>query len=406
MTQYQINLDSELLHQLFLGNSRDSAVASLLESILNQVLRAQATEQLAAENYERTEERKDYRNGTYTRTLTTRVGSLTIHVPRFRDGKFSTELFARYQRSEQALILALMEMVVNGVSTRKVSQVTEELCGTEFSKSTVSDLCKQLDPIVTAWNHRPLKNEYPFLVVDALYVKVREEGRVRSRGLMIATGINLEGYRELLGMMIGDTESEASWGEFFTHLKQRGLRGVEMITSDHHGGLVSAVRQHLQGVTWQRCQTHFIKNILNATPKSLRSEVKAHVRSIFEAADVEAARTLLHQTTDLFQDKAAKAMEILDAGFDDATAVLELPADYRKRTRTTNAVERLNSEIRRREVVIRIFPNRESVLRLIGALLMEQDEKWATGNRYFDMTEFINWRKNRSKNSNKVIHIG
>lgn len=406
MTQYQINLDSKLFHQLFLGNSRDEAVSALLESILNQVLRAQATEQLAAENYERTEDRKDYRNGAYTRTLTTRVGSLTLHVPRFRNGKFSTELFARYQRSEQALVLALMEMVVNGVSTRKVSQVTEELCGTEFSKSTVSDLCTKLDPIVTAWNHRPLKNEYPFLIVDALYLKVREDGRVRSRGLMIATGINLEGYRELVGMMIGDTESEASWGEFFAHLKQRGLRGVEMITSDHHGGLVKAVQHHLQGVTWQRCQTHFMKNILDAAPKSLKSEIKAHVRSIFEAVDVETARTLLQQTIDQFQGKAAKAMEILDAGFDDATAVLALPPDYRKRTRTTNAVERLNSEIRRREVVIRIFPSRESVLRLIGALLMEQDEKWAMGNKYFDMTGYLDWRKNRPKDKDKVIRIG
>lgn len=406
MTQYQINLDSKLLHQLFLGSSREEAVSALLESILNQVLRAQAAEQLSAENYERTDERKDYRNGAYTRMLTTRVGSLTLHVPRFRNGKFSTELFARYQRNEQALVLALMEMVVNGVSTRKVTQITEELCGTEFSKSTVSELCKNLDPIVTAWRHRPLKNRYPFLVVDALYVKVREEGRVRSRGLMIATGINLEGYRELLGMMIGDTESEASWGEFFAHLKQRGLRGVEMITSDHHGGLVKAIRQHLQGVTWQRCQTHFIKNILDVTPKSLKSEVKAHVRSIFEAADLETARTLLHQTIELFQDKAPKAMETLDSGFDDATAVLELPADYRKRTRTTNAVERLNAEIRRRERVIRIFPNRESVLRLIGALLMDQDEKWAMGNKYFDMKEFHQWLKDRPKNHKKVIRIG
>lgn len=405
MAQYQITLDSKLLHQLFLGNSRDEAVAVLLESILNQVLKAQATEQLNAENYERTEDRKDYRNGTYTRTLTTRVGSLTLHVPRFRNGKFSTELFSRYQRSEQALILALMEMVVNGVSTRKVTQVTEELCGTEFSKSTVSDLCKQLDPIVTAWNHRPLKNEYPFLIVDAMYIKVREEGRVRSRGLMIATGINLDGYRELLGMMIGDTESEASWSEFFTYLKQRGLRGVEMITSDHHSGLVKAIRRHLQGVTWQRCQTHFMKNILDATPKSFRSEVKAHIRSIFEAADDKTARTLIHQTVELFEDKASRAMKTLEDGIDDAIAVLELPPHYRKKIRTTNAVERLNAEIRRRERVIRIFPNRESALRLIGALLMEQDEKWAMGNKYFDMTEFRNWRKERSKETKKVVRL-
>lgn len=406
MTQYQINLDSELLHQLFLGNSKDAGVSALLESVLNQVLKAQASEQLAAEKYERTEERLGYRNGTYPHTLTTRVGKLTLHVPRFRDGKFSTELFSRYQRSEQALVLALMEMVINGVSTRKVTQVTEELCGTEFSKSTVSDLCKRLDPIVTAWNHRPLKEEYPFLIVDALYIKVREDGRVRSRGVMIATGINQEGYRELIGMMIGDTESEATWGEFFSHLKQRGLHGVEMITSDHHGGLVRAVRQHLQGVTWQRCQTHFMRNILDATPKALKSEVKAHVRAIFEAADIQTARTLLKQTADIFESTAPKAMSTLEDGFDDATSVLMLPPEYRKRTRTTNAVERLNSEIRRRERVIRIFPNRESALRLLGALLMEQDEKWASGKKYFDMKEYYEWRKKRPNDEKKVVRIG
>jgi putative transposase len=177
MAQYQITVDSDLLHQLFLKNSQDAGVASLLEAVLNQVLQAQATEQLNAEPYERTENRQGYRNGTYPHQLTTRVGTITLRVPRLRNGKFSTELFARYQRSEQALVLALMEMVVNGVSTRKVAQITEELCGVDFSKSTVSELCKRLDPIVTAWNERNLRDSrFPFLVVDALVLKVREEG--------------------------------------------------------------------------------------------------------------------------------------------------------------------------------------------------------------------------------------
>lgn len=214
--------------------------SGLLESILNQVLQAQATEQLKAGHYERSEERAAYRNGSYPHRLTTRVGQLTLQVPRFRNGRFSTELFSRYQRSEQALVLAMMEMVLNGVSTRKISNITEELCGTEFSKSTVSELCKQLDPLVEEWNNRKLDKPYPFLIVDALYVKVREDGRVRSRGVMIATGINAEGYRELLGLTVDDTESAATWGAFFTHLKSRGLHGVDVITSDHHGGLVSA----------------------------------------------------------------------------------------------------------------------------------------------------------------------
>src|SRR5664280_823376 len=216
MAQYQITLDSEILQQLFLGDSKESGVNKLLETVLNQVLKAQVTEQISAEHYQRTEDRKAYRNGSYPHQLTTRVGTITLHVPRLRDGNFSTELFTRYQRSEQAFVLALLEMVINGVSTRKVSLITEELCGVELSKSTVSELCKRLDPLVIAWNSRPLSDtRFPFVLVDALYLKVREEGRVRSRGVMIAAGINESGYREILGLMLGDTESEESWTEFF-----------------------------------------------------------------------------------------------------------------------------------------------------------------------------------------------
>ena len=274
MAQYKITVNQELLHQLFLGNNKDSGVAALLESVLNQILQAQATEQLKAEPYERTDERQGYRNGTRPHPLTTRVGTITLNVPRFRNGQFSTEMFARYQRSEQALMLTLMEMVINGVSTRKISRITEELCGTEFSKSTVSDLCKKLDPIVKAWNNRDLgEMDYPFVFVDALVLKVREDGRVRSRSAMISIGINTEGYREVIGLMLGDSESEASWGEFFSWLKKRNLRGVDLFVSDDHRGLVKAVRTHFQGVVWQRCQTHFIRNIMDVTPKSIREEL-------------------------------------------------------------------------------------------------------------------------------------
>jgi len=407
MAQYQITVDSQLLHQLFLSNSQDAGVAKLLESVLNQVLQAQATEQLGAEPYERTEERQGYRNGTYPHQLTTRVGTITLRVPRIRGGKFSTELFARYQRSEQALVLALMEMVVNGVSTRKVAQITEELCGTEFSKSTVSELCKRLDPIVTAWNNRPLHdNPFPFVIVDALVLKVREDGRVRSRGVLVGIGVNTDGYREVLGLMLGDIESEVSWSEFFGWLKSRGLRGVDLIVSDDHGGLVRAIRRHFQGVTWQRCQTHFMRNILDVTPKALQDEMHSRIRAILDAPDLNTARLLLNQVLEAYETKAPKAMAILEAGFEDATAVLHLPEKYRKRLRTTNALERLNEEIRR-ERVIRIFPNRESAIRLIGALLMEIDEKWASGRKYLDMAEYLEWRESKVANrSSKVTRIG
>jgi putative transposase len=391
MAQYQITLNNDTLKDLF---QRDRGVAKLVEQVLNRVLQAQVTEQLKAAPYERTDERQGYRNGTVPHTLTTRVGRLILRVPRVRNGEFSTELFARYQRSEQALVLALMEMVINGVSTHKVAKITEELCGTEFSKSTVSELCKRLDPIVHAWNNRSLReHQYPFVFVDALVLRIRENDRVRPRAAMIATGVNEEGYREVLGLMLGDSESEASWREFFSWLKSRDLRGVDIVVSDSHSGLVKALQTEFQGCTWQRCQTHFMRNLLDATPKALQEEVYKRVRVILDAPDMKTARMLKNDFAEEFADKAPKAAQVLEDGFDDVTAVLALPDRYRRRLRTTNGVERLNEEFRRRERVIRIFPNRESAIRLLGALLMEIDEAWSTGHRYLNMQEYWEWRR-------------
>jgi len=385
MAQFNITLNEEHLKGLFLSDGKDEAFSKLLEEVFNQVLLAQSTEQLGAAPYERTEERTAYRNGTRDRELTTRVGKLTLKVPRHRNGQFSTELFSRYQRSEQALALAMMEMVINGVSTRKVELITEELCGEKFSKSTVSALCKQLDPIVHAFRTRPLKSHYPFIIVDALYLKVREDHRVQSRGLLIAVGINEDGYREIIGFQVANTETESSWGEFFVSLKERGLKDVHLVTSDNHKGLAKAVRRHFQGATWQRCQTHFSRNMLDQTPKALQPEMKEDLRELYEAVDLDSARKIRDQIIGKYETRAPKAAALLDEAFDDITAVLAVPLKYRKRLRTTNSVERLNQEIRRRERVIRIFPNEASVIRLMGALLMEQDEKWQTGRKYFDM---------------------
>jgi putative transposase len=385
MAQFNITITEELLHGLFLSNGKDEAFSKLLEEIFNQVLLAQSTEQLGAEPYERTEGRTAYRNGTRERQLTTRVGTLTLRVPRHRNGQFSTELFMRYQRSEQALVLAMMEMVINGVSTRKVESITEELCGKKFSKSTVSTLCKSLDPMVNAFRTRPLESHYPFLMVDAIYVKVRENKRIQSRGLLIAIGINEEGHREVVGFQLANSESENSWGEFFGSLKERGLKDVRVVTSDDHKGLVNAVRKHFQGASWQRCQTHFSRNMLDHAPKALQPEIKEDLRRLYESVDLESARKVRDQIIAKYEARAPKATNLLDEAFDDITAVLALPLRYRKRLRTTNGVERLNEEIRRRERVIRIFPNEASVIRLMGALLMEQDEKWQTGRKYFDM---------------------
>ena len=233
---------------------------TLVEPILNQILDAQLTDHLEAKPYERTEDRKGYRNGSRTRQFNTRIGQLNLRVPQTRNGQFSSELFQRYQRSEQAFLLAIMQMVINGVSTRKITSITEELCGTQFSKSTVSRLCGQLDALVTAWNNRPLNSKaYPFLLVDAMRIKVRRNQRVQPNSVLIVTGVNDEGYREILGFHVGDSESFSTWETLFRRLKERGLSGVYSVTSDNHKGLVKAVQKHFQGVTWQRCQVHFKK---------------------------------------------------------------------------------------------------------------------------------------------------
>lgn len=392
MAQYQITVEAEDLQGLF---TQDNALARLVEKVVNAILKSQFEEQICAKRYERTVKRRAYRNGVRPRQLATRVGPLTLQVAQMRNGRFSTELFSRYQRSEQAFVLALMEMVINGVSTRKVTAVTQELCGVEFSKSTVSRLCEQLDPIVSAWNERPLGNEtYPFLIVDALVIRCREGGRIRPISALIATGIRASGEREILGLQLGDSESESTWTALFQWLKGRGLHGVDLVVSDDHSGLVRAVRTQFQGIPWQRCQTHFMRNMLDATPKALRTELKTRLRAVLEAPDLTMARTLRDQVLMEFTDRAPKAMKVLEDGFDDATAVMALPESIRRRARTTNMVERLNEEIRRRERVIRIFPNRASALRLLGALLIELDEKWRTERRlYLNMTEYWEWRK-------------
>jgi len=402
MAQFNITLTEELLHGLFSSNGRDQAVAKLLEEIFNQVLIAQSKEQIGAEPYERTDERTAYRNGFRDRQLTTRVGHLHLRVPRHRNGDFSTELFERYQRSEQALVLAMMEMVVNGVSTRKVENITEELCGKKFSKSTVSALCEKLDPEVKAFQTRPLENHYPFLVVDALYLKVRVEHRVQSRGLLVAIGVNEEGHREIIGFQLTTTESENSWSDFFESLKERGLKDVHLVTSDNHKGLVNAIQKQFQGATWQRCQTHFSRNMLDQTPKSLQPSLKEDLRQLYEAIDIESAMKARNDILAKYETTAPKAATLLDEAFADITGVLNLPLKYRKRLRTTNGVERLNQEIRRRERVIRIFPNEASVIRLMGALLMEQSEKWQTGRKYFEMELYYQTMQQHHSKKDKV----
>lgn len=389
MAQINLTVDSELLKGLFTANGKDQAFAELISTILNQVLNIQASEQIGAQPYERSEERQAYRNGYRERELHTRIGTLNLMVPRLRNGEFCTDLFRRFQRSEQALVLAMMEMVINGVSTRKVSTITEELCGSSFSKSTVSALCTALDPAVAAFRNRPLNRRYPFVMVDAIYTKVREDNRVRSKGLMIAIGVNEKGDREALGIQCADSETEAGWADFFNSLKDRGLAQVDMVISDAHKGLVLALKRCFQGTTWQRCQTHFSRNVLDVCPKKHQPEMKATLKSLYESVDYATAAVVRDNIVARFEQSAPRAAAVVEEGFEDVLAVLSLPLSLRKRLRTTNGIERVNEEIRRRERVIRIFPNEDSLIRLIGALLIEMNDSWQTGRAYLYLETYL-----------------
>ena len=387
MAGYDINVGRDLLPGLLSGQN---GLANLVEAVLNQILEAQVAETLGADRHERSDERQGYRNGYRARTLYTRVGPVTLQVPQTRDGSFSTDIFKRYQRSEQAFVLALMEMVVQGVSTRKVSAITEELCGASFSKSTVSELCVGLDARVKVFNERSLEGEYPFVMVDALFIKSRQGDRVVKRAALIASGIRADGHREILGVQIGDSENYTTWEDMFKWLKGRGLSGVYFVISDDHCGITKAVDKHFQGATWQRCQVHLMRNLLGHSPTRLRGEVAAAAKLVFQAADMTEARRRLTEFVEQFDKSAPKVVACMEAGFEDAMAIMALPEKYRKRLRTTNMQERLNEEVRRRERVIRIFPNDESALRLIGALLAEQNEVWQE-RKYLDMDEFNEW---------------
>lgn len=396
MTGYDVNIDKNLLPGLLGGQD---GLAKLVEAVLNQILEAQVTEALGAGRHERSGEREGYRNGYRSRTLFTRVGPVTLQVPQTRDGSFSTEIFRRYQRSEQAFVLALMEMVVQGVSTRKVSAITEELCGVSFSKSTVSELCVGLDGRVRAFNDRRLDNDYPFILVDALYLKSREGDRVVSRAALVISGVRLDGYREILGVQIGDTESFVTWDESFRWLRSRGLKGVVFVISDSHSGLVEAIAKNFQGASWQRCQVHLMRNILGHCPPKMRTEMGEEIKLVFQASDRREAERRKDEFVARFAKTAPKSVACLEDGFEDAMAVMALPQQYRRRLRSTNMQERLNEEIRRRERVIRIFPNDHSALRLIGALLAERNEIWSE-RRYLDMDEFVQWLSERPSAQN------
>lgn len=374
MAQVNITLNHEELIAL-LGGDREEAFKHLVEKILNEALLAESADQLGAEKYERSDNRTDQRNGTRERELTTKIGTIVLEVPRHRLSPFHTTLFETYQRSETALLNTMAEMVIMGVSTRKVSNVIEMICGKEYSKSTVSEVCKRLDPEIKNFQNRDLSAcEFPFIMVDATYFKVRENHRVISKAVFIAVGYTQEGKKEVLYFNVYDNESNDTWLDFFEHLKANGLKDPMLLTSDAHKSIRYAAFKVYPKTPWQRCQFHFTKNILDAAPNSQRPGLEIELRQMFNSKSIAEARKKRDSILSDYSDVAPKAMELLDAGFEDSMTIYMLPERMQVHLRTSNTIERLNRELKRRSDVIQIFPNSASLLRLMGSVIIDQND--------------------------------
>ena len=394
MTNDHRRTDARMAQEALLDDP--SFLKEILQRVIQELLETEMTQHIGAAPYERAETRTGHRNGHKPRTLRTRVGTLNLTVPQDREGTFSTRLFARYQRNEKALCLALMEMYVEGVSTRKVKEITEELCGTSFSKSLVSSLAGSLDAELEGWRNRALEAEaYPYVFVDARYEKVRMDHRIVSQGVLIVSAVREpDGLREILAVDVADTESEATYQELFRSLKSRGLSGVELVVSDEHEGIKAAVARHFQGASHQRCQVHYMRNLLGMVGAKKRKELGAELRGIFAAPDRRSALDLASSVAQKWREKGHEKIAChIEEHIEECLSCLSFPESHRRRIRTTNGLERFNQELRRRTRVVRIFPNREACLRLVSALAVEQSEEWVTGRRYLDMEELREHRR-------------
>jgi len=357
----------------------------LVEKALQEVPEAEMDEAVGAQKSERTESRLGYRAGYYTRTLVTRVGKLVLRMPQDRQGRFRTEVFERYQRSEKALVAALAEMYVQGVSTRKVKEITEELCGHEFSASSISRVTARLDEELDRFSRRPLKEEYPYVVVDARYERIRQEGVISTQAVPVAIGINWEGRRCVLAVEMANRESASSWKDFLLGLKQRGLRGVICVISDDHAGLRKAIPEVLPEASWQRCYVHFLRNAVDHLPRKKDDDCLTELRWICERRNVEEARRDLAAWLTKWDGRYAQLCNWAETNIEETLTFYRLPQQHHKHLKSTNMLERINQELKRRTLVVRIFPNRESCLRLIRALAVEIHEDWVEAIRYLNM---------------------
>jgi transposase-like protein len=358
------------------------AVPEMMRVLINQAMQVERSKYLQADEYERTEERKGHANGYKPKTVRTRMGEITFAVPQVREGGFYPSALEKGLRSERALTITLAEMYVQGVSTRRVKAITEQLCGVEISATQVSRATAQLDEVLQEWRERPL-GEISYLYVDARYEKVREAGQVRDAAVLVASGITPEGERQILGVSVSLSEHETHWKAFLKSLKDRGLNGIKLVISDDHEGLGAARRAVFGSVPWQRCQFHLQQNAGAYLPKQhMRLEVAADIRSMFNAPDRKTAEELLQASIQKYAVSAPRLSAWLEDNLSEGFSVFDFPLEHRRTIRTTNSLERINKEIRRRTRVVGVFPNEASCLRLVSALLMEISEEWQIGKHY------------------------
>jgi putative transposase len=358
---------------------------TIIEQTVQQVLEAEMDGALQAGKSERSENRLGYRSGYYGRMLVTRVGKIELRVPQDRQGRFRTEVFERYQRSEKALVAAMLEMYVQGVSTRKVKNITEELCGHEFSSSTVSRVVQTLDEELEKFSRRRLEEPYPYLVLDARYEKVREDGAVRSQAVLVAIGINWEGRRNVLAVELADRESASSWKNLLVSLRQRLLQGVEFVVSDDHAGLRRAIQEVLPEAVWQRCYVHFLRNALDYLPRKADDDCLQELRWIYDRRDAQEARQDLAAWLLKWGKRYPKLCVWAEDNIEETLSFYRLPRQHHKNMKSTNMLERLMEELKRRTLVVRIFPNSAACLRLVRALAVEIHENWIEAMQYLNM---------------------
>jgi putative transposase len=357
-------------------------MAQAMTLLINECLKIERQQALGVGPYQRGEDRHGQANGFKPKTMKTRIGPIELAVPQVRGAKFYPRALERGSRSERALCLALAEMYVQGVSTRKVSKITEELCGCEISSSDVSRATALLDKEFEAWRTRPL-GLVKYLILDARYEKVRHGGRVVDCAVLVAIGVDEQGRRSVLGVSVSLSEAEVHWRAFFKSLLTRGLHGVELITSDAHAGLQEARRACFHGVPWQRCQFHLLHNAWAHVPRQeMKREAADDLKSVFDAADERAAREQLSRVVRKYESSAPALAEWIEANVPEGLAVFALPTSHRRRLRTTNVLERLNRELKRRTRVATLFPSEASLLRLVTGVLIEISDEWETTKRY------------------------